>query len=415
MRLVVVGSGISGLVCAHLLAPIHDVTVLESAQHIGGHTHTHDVEFDGARYAVDTGFIVFNTWTYPRFTRLLQHLGVPSQPSKMSFGVRDERSGIEYAATTLRGFFPDRRTLLSPTHHRMVLEIVRFGRSARRALDRLPDDVSLGDLLRTEGYGRAFRERFIVPMASAIWSADQNDVLDGPAEFFLRFFDNHAMLNVVDQPVWRTIVGGSRSYVGPLTEGFRDKIFTGCAVKSVLRRGSEVELRLADGRAMLADEVIFACHSDQALSLLESPTPQEREVLSAMRYQTNDAVLHTDDELLPRRRDAWAAWNYHVDGRGDGPVAVTYNMNLLQGLSAPVTFCVTLNRTDRVDPAKVLRRMRYQHPVYTRDAVRAQTRFEEISGVNRTHYAGAYWYNGFHEDGVRSAMRVARGFGRWLD
>ncbi len=415
MRVIIVGSGISGLVCAHLLAPVHDVTVFEAADHIGGHTHTHDVEVRGTSYAVDTGFIVFNTWTYPRFTRLLQRLGVPTQPSTMSFGVRDERSGLEYAATTLRGFFPDRRTLLSLSHHRMVFEIVRFGRTARRALDRLPHDVSLGELLKVEGYGSAFRERFIVPMAAAIWSAGQDDVLDGPAAFFLRFFYHHAMLNVVDQPVWRTIVGGSRSYVKPLTEGFRDKIFTGSAVQSVLRRDSEVKVALGDGREVAADEVIFACHSDQALSLLESPTGQEQEVLSAMRYQQNEAVLHTDEQLLPRHHDAWAAWNYHVDSRRAGPVAVTYNMNLLQGITAPVTFCVTLNRTDRIDPTKVLKHMRYQHPVYARQAVQAQTRFEEISGVNRTHYAGAYWYNGFHEDGVRSALRVGRSFGRWLD
>ncbi len=415
MRVIIVGSGISGLVCAHLLAPAHDVTVLEAADHIGGHTHTLDVEVGGASYAVDTGFIVFNTWTYPRFTRLLQRLGVASRPSNMSFGVRDERSGFEYAATTLRGFFPNRRAWLSPAHHRMVLEIVRFGRTARRALADLPADTSLAELLRVEGYGRAFRERFIVPMAAAIWSADQGDVLEGPAAFFLRFFDHHAMLNVVDQPIWRTIVGGSRSYVGPLTEGFRDKILTGCAVKSAVRRRSEVEVALDDGRGVVADEVIFACHSDQALNLLESPTEQEQEVLSAMRYQPNEAVLHTDEQLLPRHHAAWAAWNYHVDSDRTGPVTVTYNMNLLQGLSAPVTFCVTLNRTDRIDPKKVLKRMHYQHPVYTQQAVRAQTRFEEISGLNRTHYAGAYWYNGFHEDGVRSALRVARRFGRWLD
>ena len=414
MRVIIVGSGIAGLVCAHLLAPEHEITVFEAADHVGGHTHTHDVVVAGNELAVDTGFIVFNTWTYPRFTRLLQHLGVASRASNMSFGVRDERSGFEYAATDFHGFFADRRLLLSPAHYRMVYDILRFGRTAQRALARLPSDVSLGELLSAEGYGSAFRDRFILPMAAAIWSSGQERVLEGPASFFIRFFDNHAMLSAVDQPVWRTIVGGSRAYVEPLVAPFRQRVFTGTPVRRVQRSAHGVQVLLADGHRAEADHLVFACHSDQALSLIEAPSAAEREILSAMPYQDNAAVLHTDERLLPRRRKAWAAWNYHVDGRRAGPVAVTYNMNLLQGLVAPATLCVTLNRSDRIDPAKVLRRTVYQHPVYSKEAVRAQARFEEISGIDRTHFAGAYWYNGFHEDGVRSALRVARRFGKWL-
>jgi predicted NAD/FAD-binding protein len=414
MRVIIIGSGIAGLVCAHLLAADHQVTLFEAGDHVGGHTHTHDVCVAGKPVAVDTGFIVFNTWTYPRFTRLLAHLGVESRASNMSFGVRDERSGFEYAATDFHGFFADRRLLLSPGHYRLVYEIVRFGRTARRALRGLPSDVSLRELLQAEGYGAAFRDRFIVPMAAAIWSSPQERVLDGPAHFFVRFFDNHAMLSVVDQPVWRTIVGGSRSYIEPLAAPFRQRVFTRTAVQQVRRSSDGVQAVLADGHIAAADHVIFACHSDQALGLLELPSVAEREVLSAMPYQKNEAVLHTDERLLPRRRRARAAWNYHVDGRAKGPVAVTYDMNRLQGLDAPETLCVTLNRSDQIDPGKVLRRMDYQHPVYSQQAVRAQARFAEISGIDRTHFAGAYWYNGFHEDGVRSALRVARRFGKWL-
>ncbi len=414
MRVAVVGAGVSGLVAAKLLSGAHEVHVFEAHPRPGGHTHTVDVTVQGEAYAVDTGFIVFNTWTYPNFTRLLQNLGVASRPSTMSFGVWDEVSGIQYCPSSLAGLLPTRRERLSPGHLRMVAEMVRFGRTARRTLARSESGLSLAQLLEREKYGEAFRDRFIVPMAAAIWSADRREVLDGPARFFVAFFENHAMLSPHAQPVWRTVVGGSRSYLAPLTKPFHDTLQLERAVCAVRRSERAVELVFADGPVERFDEVVLACHSDQALALLSDASATEREILGAMPYQANEAILHTDDSVLPPDRKARAAWNYHVTGRDDGPVAVTYDMNRLQGLEAPVTFCVTLNRGDRIDPAKVLRRIAYQHPVFTRAAVRAQRRFEEISGHQRTHFCGAYWYNGFHEDGVRSALRVARRFGRWL-
>lgn len=414
MRIAVVGAGISGLVTAYLLARRHEVHVFEALDAIGGHTRTERVSHGGKQYAVDTGFIVFNTWTYPNFTRLMQTLGVASRPTRMSFGVWDEPSGIQYAATTLAGLYATRRARWSPSHHRMVLEILRFSRTAQAALDRSEPDVSLRELLDQGGYGEAFRERFVVPMAAAIWSADRREILDGPARFFLRFFEHHAMLSLVDQPVWRTIVGGSQSYLAPLTARFHDRIALERPVRAVRRRASAVELVFDDGPATSFDQVVLACHSDQSLALLADPSSEEREVLGALRYQENEAVLHTDDAVLPPARRARAAWNYHVTGRDEGPVAVTYDMNRLQGLKADVTFCVTLNRHDRIDPRCILRRTTYHHPVFDRAAVRAQSRFEHISGVGQTHYAGAYWYCGFHEDGVRSALRVARRFGSFL-
>ncbi len=413
MRIGIVGTGVSGLVAGYLLAPEHDVVLFEQDDRVGGHVHTHDLKLGGRRYAVDTGFIVFNDWTYPNFIRLLARLGVPSQPTRMTFGVSDERSGVEYSAASPRALFATRRTLLSPTHYRMVAEILRFGRTAARHLEARNDDPTLADFVAEEGYGEAFLERFIVPMAGAIWSADRRTVLDGSARFFVRFFEHHGMLNVIDQPVWRVVRGGSQRYVEPLVATLAGRIRVSTPIQRVSRRGDAVEVETRAGARERFDHVILACHSDQALQLLADPSDAEREVLGAIEYQPNEAVLHTDESVLPRRRLARAAWNYRVTDRNGGPVAVTYDMNRLQGLDAPVTFCVTLNESERIDPSKILRRIKYHHPIFTRRALGAQARHAEISGVQRrTHYAGAYWFNGFHEDGVRSALRVAGQLGQ---
>ena len=412
MRLAIVGAGISGLSCAYLLAPSHEVTVFEQHPRIGGHVHTHSIELEGRTYSVDSGFIVFNEWTYPNFTRLLRRLGVATAPTHMSFGVRDEQSGLEYSATGWRGLFAMRRKLLSPSHYRMVADILRFGRTAHRLIASNETDLSLSELLAQGGYSAAFRDHFIVPMAAAIWSADRHAVLQAPACFFVRFFHNHAMLNAVDKPVWRVIRGGSKVYVDALVTAFRGRIRTNAQVRRVERSAEAVTI-VSDAGAERFDQVIFACHSDEALALLADASDAEREVLAALRYQANEAILHTDVAVLPRRRAAWAAWNYHVLDR-EGPVAVSYNMNRLQGLQAPETFVVTLNRAERINPARILRRIQYHHPVFDRAAVQAQEQHQRISGVERTHYCGAYWFNGFHEDGIRSGLRVARRFGKWL-
>lgn len=409
-RLAIVGTGISGLVAAHLLARRHDVTVFEAGDHVGGHTNTIDVEHDGRTWAIDTGFIVFNDRTYPNFTALLGQLEVRSQPSSMSFSVQCERSGLEYAGASLNTLFAQRRNLLRPAFYRMLRDILRFNRRAPELLHDPDDELTLGVYLQREGYSRGFIDHYIVPMGAAIWSAEPASMLEFPAVWFVRFFHNHGMLSIDDRPTWRVIAGGSRNYVTPLIAPFRDRIRLGAAVRSVHRSDDHVVVRTRDDSETF-DGVVLATHSDQALRLLEAPSPAEREILGAIPYQRNEAVLHTDQSLLPRRRRAWAAWNYHVRWAASGPAAITYNANILQGLDAPVQFCVTLNHGARIDPRRVLRRIVYHHPVFTRAGVAAQRRHAEISGQQRTWYCGAYWGNGFHEDGVRSALAVTRDFG----
>lgn len=410
MRLAIVGAGISGLTVAYLLAKEHEITVFEAADYAGGHTRTVEVEEDGRTLAIDTGFIVFNDWTYPNFQRLLEKLDVESRPTRMSFGVKDEVTGLEYAATTPRGFFAQRRNLLSPAHYRMLLEILRLRRAAPDILDR-DENVSLGEYLERERYGQRFVDGFIVPMGAAIWSAPWNDLLEFPLAFFVRFLRNHGMLNAFAQPTWRVVKGGSRTYVEALTRSFRDRIRLRTSVVSVERHPDHVRIRAEHGEPERFDHVVLACHSGQALSVLSDANPAEREILGAIRYQRNQAILHTDHTLLPRRKDAWAAWNYHRLARVDRPVAVSYNMNLLQHLPARRTYIVTLGRSGEIEPKAVLRRIDWEHPLFSREAVMAQSGFDRISGIARTHFVGAYWRNGFHEDGVVSALRVASRFG----
>jgi predicted NAD/FAD-binding protein len=360
-----------------------------------------DVELDGVVWPVDTGFIVYNERTYPAFTRLLADLGVATQPSTMSFSVRSERTGLEYNGTSLNGLFAQRRNALSPSFYGMIADILRFNRRAPRILENGHADLPLGDYLSAEGYGRRFVADYLTPMGSAVWSLPRARLLDVPTGFFVRFFLNHGFLSVNDRPQWRVVRGGSQRYVAALTHSFRDRIRANHAVRSVRRHADHVEV---DGESF--DQVVLACHSDQALGVLADPSPAEREILGALPYQANDAVLHTDVSVLPRRRLAWAAWNYLLRGDDDAPATVTYDMNILQTLAAPATFCVTLNDRDTVDPARVIQRLRYHHPVYTVAGVAAQARRAEICGVNRTHYCGAYWGYGFHEDGVKSALVV---------
>jgi len=410
VKIAIVGTGIAGNVAAWKLAQDHDITVFEADHRIGGHTNTVDVSLGGRTWAVDTGFIVFNDWTYPHFIDLLETLGVRWQDSDMSFSVKHERTGLEYNGTSLNALFAQRSNLFRPSFLGMIRDILRFHREAPALLESGAPDCALGDWLERNGYGRAFTEHYVIPMGSAIWSATQQRLREMPAKFFVRFFKNHGMLSVDERPVWRVIEGGSRNYVERLVAGHRDRIHTGSPVEAIRRFPDHVSVKVRGQEPQRFDHVFLACHSDQALALLEDPSEAEAAVLGAIAYQDNEAVLHTDASVLPRRRLAWAAWNYHLLERPERPAAVTYNMNMLQGLDAPETFCVTLNHTGAIDPARIIDTYHYSHPVFTPAAVAAQARHREVNQGRRTSYCGAYWRNGFHEDGVVSALAALEHF-----
>jgi len=412
MRIAVIGSGISGMVAAYHLSRTHDVTVYEAGAHIGGHTNTIDVDYQGREYAVDTGFIVYNDWTYPNFVRLLDELDVPWLPSQMSFSVRCEKSGLEYNGTSVNSLFAQRRNLARPSFLHMVAEILRFNRRAPKLLETPGDGMTLSDYLHREAYSKYFVDHYIIPMGAAIWSSRPVDMLHFPARFFVEFFSNHGFLSVDDRPTWRVIRGGSREYVKRLTAPYRERLRLNTPVASIQRQSQRVVVRLKNGDVENFDQVFIACHSDQALKLLSDPSHEERQILGAIPYQANEALLHTDSSLMPRRPLAWAAWNYHLPIEQYGRVTVTYNMNILQSLKGPAQFLLTLNRGGDVDPRHVLGRYVYQHPVYTAAAVAAQGRRPEINGVRRTYYCGAYWGYGFHEDGVKSALVSVEEFRR---
>jgi uncharacterized protein len=413
MRIAIIGSGIAGLTAARRLYKDHDITVFEAADYVGGHTNTLDIELEGRRWAVDTGFIVFNDWTYPNFIALMNEIGVESQPSDMGFSVHCDRSGLEYCGSSLGQLFAQRSNLVSPGFWRMIRDILRFNRESPRLLGDREDVLCLGDYLARERYSSRFIQHYIVPMGAAIWSTDPQTMLSFPARYFVEFFSNHGLLSVNDRPQWRVIKGGSRSYIGPLTAPFASRIRTSSPVHRVERDEFGVDLLLDGGHRARFDAVVFACHSDQALALLAAPTREEREVLGAIPYQPNLAVLHTDERLLPTRRHAWAAWNYHIPASAQEAVSVTYNMNILQGLDAHAQFLVTLNPTLDIHPDRIIRKIMYQHPVYTPEGVAAQRRRAELMGQQRSFYCGAWWSYGFHEDGVRSGLVAAAAVQAW--
>jgi predicted NAD/FAD-binding protein len=404
-------------VAAHLLHDRHEVTVFEADTRVGGHAHTVPVQLDGRTVWVDTGFLVYNERNYPGFVRLLDRLGVATQPTDMSFSVSDERTGLEWRGTDASSVFAQRRRIADPRFLRMLVDVIRFNRAARRLLDADVDlSFTLEDLLAEGRYSRFFREWYLVPMGSAIWSADPTTFLAYPAAVFARFFENHGLLRVGDQPQWRTITGGSRRYVTAIVEPLPDRIRLATPVHKIVRRSDGVEISTPTGPPEHFDRVVIATHSDQALRLLSDPTRAERDILGSIRYQPNVATLHTDSSLLPRARRARAAWNYHLVGEGAPPerrqrATLTYHLNTLQGLDVTGDVCVTLNRPDRPRADCVIDHIEYAHPVFDAAAVRAQRRLDEISGVDGTYYCGAYWNYGFHEDGVQSALEVARHFG----
>lgn len=398
---------------AWLLSREHEVTLFEANDYIGGHTHTHEIELGERKYCVDTGFIVFNPPHYPLLNKLFATLNVESQPTTMSFALRNDRSGLEYNATSINGLFCQRRNLVSPRFLRMVRDILRFYRDAPAVLDLIGPGPSLGAYLQQHNYSDGFRDDHLVPMASALWSSPSAQILNFPVKYLVRFMDNHQMLQASDRPQWRVVKGGSQSYVRAMRNDWNVRERVACAVTAVVRETGGVRIDSMAGSEKY-DQVVLACHADHALALLADANEREREILGAMPYQENDTVLHTDANLLPRRRKAWAAWNALVPSDDSNQCTVSYCMNLLQSLDAPEPIVVTLNRTAQIAPEKILRRMRYHHPLYSQASVAAQTRKSEIQGRNNTWFAGAYWGWGFHEDGMRSAVEVATGLGaRW--
>ncbi|RLU01623.1 NAD(P)/FAD-dependent oxidoreductase [Ketobacter sp.] len=408
-HIAVIGSGISGLTTTYLLQRRYQVTLFEQDDYLGGHTNTVDIEHNGRVYPVNTGFIVFNDWTYPNFIRLMDHLGVASEDSDMSFSVRCDRSGLEYNGSNLNTLFCQRRNLVNLRFWRMIQDIMRFNKEATRHYlsGTLDNGITLQDYLNREGYGDAFRRYYIIPMGAAIWSAPEADMMAFPAAFFIRFFHHHGLLSVNNRPQWRVISGGSRSYVDVLKRKLTGAVHLQRGIRRVTRHEHGVRLTDHQGAEHDFDAVVFACHSDQALAMLAQPSVREHSILGAIPYQDNSVVLHTDTRLLPRNKNGWAAWNYRIPTHAGQPVTVTYNMNILQNFDSETTFCVSLNQDADIDPATILRRYRYSHPAFTLAGADAQNRFDEINGHQHTFYCGAYWFNGFHEDGVNSAIRVA--------
>ncbi|HEX5712857.1 MAG TPA: FAD-dependent oxidoreductase [Solirubrobacterales bacterium] len=409
MRIAIVGTGISGLVAAHLLHREHEIVVYEAAARLGGHSHTVEVEAADGSHAIDTGFIVFNDRNYPHFEALLEELGVASQRSHMSFSVSDGR-GFEYSGTPW-GLFARPAHLVSPSFLGMLRDWRRFNREARQLIGMNGTAPSLGHWLEQRGFSRHFIERLIVPQAAAVWSADPEQMWSFPASFMAEFFDNHGMYSLRDRPRWRTVAGGSRSYVEAIAAPWRERVRLSAPVRRVERLPDRVRIEAEGCESEEFDQVVIAAHSDQALALLADPSEPELEILGAIPYQRNEAVLHTDTSLLPRRRPAWSSWNFHLSEEPARGSTVTYWMNHLQRLRAEREYLLTLNRSEAIAPERVLRRFEYDHPIYTREGVAAQSRHAEISGVRRTHYCGAYWGWGFHEDGVVSALRACAGIG----
>ena len=413
MKIAIVGAGIAGNTLAWRLQGEHDVTVYEAQSRLGGHTHTHDVELEGQRISVDSGFIVFNDRTYPRFNAMLDALGVERQRTDMSFSVHCERTGLEYAGTSLNALFAQRRNIFSREFHRLIGDILRFNREAPALLSAPGESITLGQYLRDGGYSTMFRDYYILPMGAAIWSQSIDAMLDFPARFFIGFFNHHGLLSINDRPQWYVVKGGSKTYVEKIYSNFSGRVLLGTPVEKVVRHNHGVDVYSRAGKHCY-DALFLACHSDQALGLLTDADPAEKEVLGAIPYQRNTAVLHLGEDMLPRRRVARSSWNYRISADSTAPATVTYDMTRLQSLPVSGPVCVTLNAAEgAVSPDRVLATTTYEHPVFTLDGIAAQARQRDLNGARRTFFCGAYWRNGFHEDGVVSALTALEDFDAW--
>ena len=415
MKIAIIGSGISGLTASYLLNRKHDITLFEKNDYIGGHTHTHEIENDNKIWNVDSGFIVYNEKTYPNFIKLLNMLGVERQLTRMGFSVKSPNKNLEYAGHSLNGLFAQRSNLFRPSFIRILGGMKRFNKEARKDLPGLNKEMTLGEYLFKNNFSEEFIDNYIIPIGAAIWSTKPSNMLNIPAIFFIRFFENHGFLQILDRPKWWVIKGGSKQYVKKIISGFENDVRLSTSVHTIVRKEKSVIIKFgSDNQEEQFDAVVLATHSDQALKLLQKPTEKEKEILSLLPYQRNDAVLHYDHSILPKRKLAWSSWNYFLDGNTNDPVALTYNMNILQSLKSSKTFCVTLNKLEMVNKNKTIKNLSYEHPLFTTDGVNAQKRKREISGQNNTYYCGAYWHNGFHEDGVVSALDVCSQFGETL-
>jgi predicted NAD/FAD-binding protein len=415
MKIAVIGTGIAGNVAARELCKEHDVTVFEQNSHVGGHTHTHciedvDAQGESRNLNIDTGFIVLNDRTYPNFNKLLDELNVDIKKTEMSFSVKCEETGLEYNGNNLDTLFAQRSNLFSPQFYKMIKDILRFNQQASEYATTGSIDMSLGDFLTYNAYSSMFTKKYIIPMGAAIWSMKPEVMLDFPAMFFFRFFSNHGLLSVNDRPQWYVVKDGSKSYLEELTKDYSENIRTDCPVDNIARYDDHVEIQTMRYGIERYDYVFIASHSDQALAMLQQPSQVEQATLSAISYQQNEVVLHSDESVLPIRKKAWASWNYHIPADDRSMVALTYNMNILQGLETDNTYCVTLNYTDQIDEDKIIKVIDYHHPIFTDESIEAQKNHRLINGTSRTYYCGAYWRNGFHEDGVVSAQTAISHF-----
>ena len=416
MKIAIIGGGVSGLTVAHLLHDEHDLTLFEANDYVGGHTHTHELEAEGRRWRVDSGFIVYNEKTYPNFIKLLRKLKVVSQKSSMGFSVKAPNKKLEYSGASLNALFAQRQNLFRLSFYVMIKDILRFNRVAKSKLEGLVESMTINEFLKQNKFSKHFVENYIIPMGAAIWSTAAEKTIEMPAVFYIRFFKNHGLLQTKNRPQWRVIKGGSKSYIEKIKAGFEKQIKLSTPVKKIIRYKDEVEIFFGKSGeySNKFDKVIIATHSDQALQMLEEPSAKEKEILGSLPYQENEALLHTDESILPRKKQTWSSWNYLLNEDSKGPVALTYSMNILQSLTARTQFLVTLNSSENIDSNKILKKLIYQHPLFTVEGVRLQKEKHLINGKKNTFYCGAYWGNGFHEDGVVSALDVCKFFGKVL-
>ena len=411
MKIAIIGSGISGLTASYLLNKKHNITLFEKNDYLGGHTHTHDITIGEKNFSVDSGFIVYNEKTYPNFIKLLDILNVERQKTTMGFSIKSEVKNLEYAGNSVRSIFAQKRNYFRPSFLRMLIDIIRFNKKAKADIF-MSSQVTLGQYLDQNSFSQSFINHYIIPMGAAIWSTTAKLMMDMPALFFIRFFNNHGLLQIKDRPGWWVIKNGSKEYVEKLIETFQECIRMKSEIKTIKRStGKIIITHTGSHEEETFDAVVIATHSNQALELLADATKKEQTILGAIPYQTNSALLHTDTSILPKRKLAWSSWNYYLDQDEHKPVMLTYNMNILQRLDSDETFCVTLNSNDLIDQSKIIKELNYEHPLFTSESIKAQARKNEISGVNNTYYCGAYWRNGFHEDGVVSALDVCKNFG----
>ena len=411
-RIAIIGSGISGLTTAYLLHKSHEITLFEANDYIGGHTHTVKVAQGEQSYDIDTGFIVCNDRNYPNFLKLMDKLNIAMQPTEMSFSVRNNPLGLEYNGHNLNTLFSQRRNLLRPKFYRLIRDILYFNKAAKKAIEEgVAENITLDTFVNQLSLSDIFKNNYLLPMAAAIWSCSMEQAGEFPLQFFLKFFLNHGLLDIKNRPQWYAVKGGSKTYIDPMTSGFKDQIRLSTPVNSVVRDDSWIEVNHATGKETF-DQLVFACHSDQALDLLKNASIEEKAILGELLYQQNDVILHSDASLMPKKSLSWASWNFLAgEQEHNDPTLVTYCMNILQGIASDQPFLVSLNARHKIDPEKIIGEYDYTHPVYSVAGMKAQSRRNEISGVGRIHYCGAYWYNGFHEDGVRSALDIGEKFG----